>query len=641
MKNKTSRLAAALWACGVLGAAAQTPEPPGPVAPQVPVRRDAVATAAPGASPAGSAAPASAAPAPAIAAPAAVPATPSAATSAAPASAPAAAPVSAPTAAVFTPDYYVPGATVSPAAAAASSPAGTPAPTESAEPLRPGAAGSAAQPTPVRESPATVPALPDAAALPPNPITGTEVAPPVDQVVETPALREDLWGRVRRGYALPPLQSDLVRKWEQYYSTKPEYLQRMFDRGGRYLFHIVEELGKRAMPTELALLPFIESAFNPLAQSAARASGMWQFMPATGRHFDLRQNLFRDDRRSVIESTRAALDYLKQLNTTFGDWQLALAAYNWGQGNVARAQNGNRKSSRGTAYGELPMPDETRNYVPKLQAFANIVARPQDYGVQLPGLENHPYFLTVRVDRDIDVALAARLAGLPLDEFQALNPQMNKPVILAAGTPMLLLPFDNARRFQAEVSRHKGPFASWTAWVAPRTLKPAEAAQAVGMGEQELREINRIPPRMLVKAGSTLLVPRGASVQRDVSEHLADTASIALAPETVPGRKRMARVGPRGESVAAVARRYKVAPAQLAQWNGVSAGGSFKGGQQVVVGFVAGKAAARGRGHGTAVARAPSAGKGQASGARKTAASRQSRAVAKAPARKAVKVAKR
>ena len=192
----------------------------------------------------------------------------------------------------------------------------------------------------------------------------------------------------------------------------------MTERGSRYLFHVVEEIDKRGMPTELALLPFIESAFNPQAMSVARASGMWQFMPATGKDFDLKQNLFRDDRRDVLASTRAALDYLQMLHRQFGDWQLALAAYNWGQGSVQRAIDRNLKAGQPADYESLRMPDETRNYVPKLQAVKNIVMQPQAFAITLPALENHPYFLTVPITNDIDVDVAVRLAGISLDEFQ-------------------------------------------------------------------------------------------------------------------------------------------------------------------------------------------------------------------------------
>ncbi|MFL6660939.1 MAG: transglycosylase SLT domain-containing protein, partial [Rhizobacter sp.] len=242
--------------------------------------------------------------------------------------------------------------------------------------------------------------------------------------------RIDLWERLRAGFRVPDLDSDNVREWERWYSSRPDYVQRMTERGGRYLFHVVEELDRRHMPMELALLPFIESAFNPEAMSTAKASGMWQFVPSTGRDYLLKQNLFRDDRRDVLASTRAALDYLQRLYGMFGDWHLALAAYNWGEGNVQRAVARNQKAGLSTDYMNLKMPTETQQYVPKLQAVKNIVTRPQDFGLTLPELSNHPYFVTVAIERDIDVALAVQLAGVTLDDFKSLNPQMNKPVIL-------------------------------------------------------------------------------------------------------------------------------------------------------------------------------------------------------------------
>ncbi len=396
--------------------------------------------------------------------------------------------------------------------------------------------------------------------------------------------RVDLWQRLRSGFAMPTLDNELVRKWEQWYASRPDYVERMTTRGGRYLFHIVEELEKRGMPFELALLPMVESAFNPQAMSTARASGMWQFMPGTGRDFELKQNVFRDDRRGVLESTRAALDYLQRLHDQLGgDWQLALASYNWGQGNVTRAVQRNQRAGQAADYSSLRMPVETRNYLPKLQAVKNLIERPADFGLTLVPLQNHPFFLAVAIQRDIDVALAAELADVPLEEFQALNPQMNKPVILAAGTPQVLLPYDAANRFVRRLPSHRGPLASWTAWVAPKTLKPADAARQVGMSEAQLREVNRIPPRMLVKAGSTLLVPRGARIQNDVPERLADNAVIALAPESPPVRKTTVRAGRKGETVAAVARRYRLDAAQVARWNGVTPNATFKPGQSVVL----------------------------------------------------------
>lgn len=400
---------------------------------------------------------------------------------------------------------------------------------------------------------------------------------------EQDAVRLDLWQRVRDGFAMPDLDDERVRKWELHYAGRPDDVQRMTERGSRYLFHIVEEAHRRGLPLELALLPFIESAFNPQALSAARAAGMWQFMPATGRDFELTQNLFRDDRRDILASTRAAFDYLQMLHGIFGDWHLALAAYNWGQGNVQRAVARNRVRGLPTDYVSLRMPDETRDYVPKLQAVKNIIAAPSKFSLTLPALENHPYFLSVAIERDIDVDIAARLAGLSAEEFKQLNPQLNKPVILAAGTPRVLLPYDNANRFLRQLEIHRGALASWTAWVAPKTMQPADVARHVHMDEAELRAVNRIPPRMLIKRGSTLLVPRAAMRDDDVAVEIADSAMILFAPDAPPRRKRVLKVGKKGDSVAGVARRYGLDAAEVAAWNKVRVGATFRPGQFVTL----------------------------------------------------------
>lgn len=392
----------------------------------------------------------------------------------------------------------------------------------------------------------------------------------------------DLWDRIRRGYAMPDLNSDLVRDREQWYSARPDYIFRMTERSKKYLFHIVEELELRNMPTELALLPFIESAFNPQAVSGAKAAGMWQFMPATGKYFELKQNAFRDDRRDVLASTRAALDYLQKLYGMFGDWHLALAAYNWGEGSVGRSMAKNQRAGLATGYMDLNMPMETRFYVPKLQAVKNIVSRPDAYNSQLPLIENHPYFQSVTIHRDIDVALAARLAEVSLDDFKALNPSINRPVVMAAGTPQVLLPWDNAEVFQRNLESYGGGrLASWTVWVAPTTMRPADAAKRVGMGEAEFRSVNAIPPRVLIKAGSSLLVPRSNAMNHDVAEKVADNGQLSLAPEVV--LKRTVVRANKGDTVASIARKFKVNANQVAQWNKVGMSASFKPGQQLVV----------------------------------------------------------
>jgi len=392
----------------------------------------------------------------------------------------------------------------------------------------------------------------------------------------------DLWERIRRGYAMPTLDSDLVRERERWYESRPDYIERMTERSSKYLFHIVEELELRGMPTELALLPFVESAFNPHAVSSAKAAGMWQFMPATGKYFELKQNAFRDDRRDVLASTRAALDYLQKLNGMFGDWQLALAAYNWGEGNVARAIERNRKAGLGTGYAELKMPAETQLYVPKLQAIKNIVLDPRALGATLPAIENHPYFQTVEITRDIDVALAAKLADVALADFKALNPSMHKPVILAAGTPQILLPWDNASVFRVNLQANaERQLASWTAWQAPATMRSADVARKVGMAEEELRGVNQIPAGMMIKAGSTLLVRRSAQVRDDVAGTVADNAQLSLERQQLQVR-RVVKAG-KNDSVASLARRYKVAASSVAEWNKLSATAALQRGQRITL----------------------------------------------------------
>lgn len=405
---------------------------------------------------------------------------------------------------------------------------------------------------------------------------------------------KDLWERIRRGFAMPDLEHELVHDREQWYASRPEYMERMTARGSKYLFHIVEELERRNMPTELALLPYIESAYNPQAVSSAKAAGIWQFMPATGKSFDLRQNMFRDDRRDVLASTRAALDYLEQLHRMFGDWHLALAAYNWGQGNVGKAIKRNSGAGLPASYAELKMPDETRYYVPKLQAVKNIVANPARYRTQLPDIGNHPFFDTVALQRDMDVALIAQLADISEKDFRQLNPAVNKPVILAGGGTTILLPWDNATLFEQRLAQHSGPLASWTVWTVPNRMSVSQIANQLGVEESELRELNKIPPRMQVKAGSALLVPRQGAQDQDVPSHVADHGQILLAQEKPPApppriaapasraaapvRRSTLRVG-KGDSLIGLAREHGVSVSDLAQWNGLSTKASLKTGQ--------------------------------------------------------------
>jgi membrane-bound lytic murein transglycosylase D len=471
-------------------------------------------------------------------------------------------------------------------------------------------------PLPPLVKPAPAPAAGPAIGSPSAPIQSGNID---SRTVTTLALPVDIWERIRRGFGMPDLQNDIVRSQEQWYGQRPDYITRMTERSSKYMFHIVEELERRGMPTELALLPFIESAFNPQAVSSAKAAGMWQFIPSTGKHFDLKQNAFRDDRRDVLHSTRAALDYLQKLYGMFGDWHLALAAYNWGEGSVGRAIARNKREGLGTAYTDLNMPNETRNYVPKLQAVKNIVADPARFSARLPDIANHPYFQSVAITRDIDVQLAARLAQVKIEDFKSLNPSANKPLIMAAGTPQLLLPWDNAeifsRNLAAYVAGNSGQLASWTVWSAPATLKPADAAKRVGMSEAEFRSVNNIPAGMLIKSGSTLLIPRGAKIEHDVPEKVADNGQISLAPDIV--LRKTAVKARKGDTVASLAHRYKVSAAQVAQWNGSSTGATLKAGQNVVV-YLPMRAVAKGKGGTRVAAKAGSRGKAVAKSASKS-----------------------
>lgn len=447
------------------------------------------------------------------------------------------------------------------------------------EPLPPVAQVGKAR-VPAKPVPAVAAPVLAAPSYPSGPLSEIAATAAGAQAVADTSPPVDLWARIRRGFAMPGLESDLVRDREQWYSTRPDYILQMTERSRKYMFYIVEELEMRNMPSELALLPFVESAFNPQAVSHAKAAGMWQFMPATGRNFDLKQNVFRDDRRDVQASTRAALDYLQKLHVMFGDWHLALAAYNWGEGSVGRAIAKNRLAGLGVSYNELNMPMETRFYVPKLMALKNIVATPAAFNAKLPLIENHPFFTSVTLKRDIDVALAAKLAEVSEDDFKALNPAASRPVILAAGTPQILLPWDNAAIFQRNLEAYSGGrLASWTVWLAPTTLKTSEVAKQVGMTEEALRTLNNIPPRVLIKAGSSLLVPRSSHLETDVGVHTADNGQMLLAPETVL-KKTVVKAGKK-DTVATLALRYGVSTANLAEWNKTTTASAFAPGQAV------------------------------------------------------------
>ena len=339
---------------------------------------------------------------------------------------------------------------------------------------------------------------------------------------------DNLWLRIRDGFQMKPMNSPLEIEQVRWLSARPDYVNRSMARSSRYLFYIVQEVNARNMPTEIALLPFVESAFVTNAKSSAKAVGLWQFMPATGKDFQLTQNVFRDERRDVLQSTDAALDYLQRLNNQFGTWELALAAYNWGAGNVAKAQKRNLAAGLPTDYESLTMPRETRMYVPKLMAYRAIVLDPSAYGIVLPELENHPYFVAVDVGSDIDVALVIKLAEIPEDEFHSLNPSFNKPVILSNANQQILLPFGHAEIFQSNLKQYTKPLSTWTAVKVSKTETVDQAAKTLGVEADALRQVNGIPKGMRIKAGSTVIIPKTGNRSGDVSSAMADNASLSL-----------------------------------------------------------------------------------------------------------------
>ena len=381
--------------------------------------------------------------------------------------------------------------------------------------------------------------------------------------IDLTAVPPDLWDRIRTGFSMPNLSSPLVQDRQIWYASRPSYVKHMVERSKRYLYYIVQELEKRGMPTELALLPMVESAFNPMAYSRSHASGLWQFMPSTGKNYNLQQNKWYDGRRDVVASTDAALDYLQYLYEMHGDWYLALASYNWGENAVARAIEKNRAKGLPTDYLSLSMPNETRYYVPKLQALKNIIASPNAFGAELGAVPNAPYFVTVQKTRDMDVRVAAKLADMPLAEFLALNPGHNRPVIVASGTPALVLPADKANIFLANLESHAQPLVSWHIY----TLRPGEKLDHVaarnGISLARLKELNGIGRFTKVAPGYQLMLPlKGASL-----EPLPAMFQPPASPEARIAVRKLNYTVQRGDTLPRIAQRYKVSTDDLRTWN--------------------------------------------------------------------------
>lgn len=358
-----------------------------------------------------------------------------------------------------------------------------------------------------------------------NTTTDSTAAPTTAAIINT----NDLWERVRAGFAMPAMDTDLVHRHENQFTSKPEYLQRLFARSGKYLYFVVDEVQKRGIPTEIALLPMIESAYNPKAYSHAKASGIWQFIPTTGTHYGLEQTWWYDGRRDIYAATTAALDYLTTLHTMFGDWQLALAAYNWGEGSVQRAIARNQAKGLPTDYASLNMPAETRNYVPKLMAIRNLVSSPENFGITLPAVENKPYFAVISTTRHIDLELAAKFADMSVDEFLNFNPAYNQPVIAYKPARKLLVPIEKVDVFNEGLANHPETLLNWQAYQVMPGDTLDRLAQQYDTNPEQLQKINHITKQRL-KPGQLVLVPRKVELAK--STPAAPDLNLALATPT-------------------------------------------------------------------------------------------------------------
>ncbi|MDP2759875.1 MAG: transglycosylase SLT domain-containing protein [Sideroxyarcus sp.] len=383
-----------------------------------------------------------------------------------------------------------------------------------------------------------------------------------EQYPEMTALPEDdVWQRIRNGFSMDDLDSPLIKRHEKWYASHPDYVLRMSDRAKRYLFHITEEVERRGMPAEIALLPIIESAFNPGANSVARASGIWQFIPSTGKHFGMEQNWWYDGRRDVISATNGALDYLQKLHDQFGDWHLALAAYNWGENAVARAQATNRRRGKPTDYAHLKMPRETRNYVPKLLAIKHIVSDPERFGLVLQEIPNQPYFAAVTPPEPMDVKIAAELSEVSMEEFLALNPGHNRPVILHDQADVLLLPVDKVEIFRSNMEKNDQRLVSWRAYESRKGESFAEIANRFDIPLDQLRAANGLSRYAIQSNGQTLLVPVD---ENDTSGEFSPFNMHATAVQEMSGLVYMVR---KGDTISGIARRFHVSQNSLIAMN--------------------------------------------------------------------------
>jgi membrane-bound lytic murein transglycosylase D len=395
---------------------------------------------------------------------------------------------------------------------------------------------------------------------------------------------DDLFDRMRAGFALDEVQEPAIDQQLAWFEHNPEYLERVFQRGQRYMYHVITEVEARGMPLEFALLPVVESAYEPFAYSVSRAAGLWQFIPGTGTRFGLKQDWWYDGRRDVIESTRAALDYLQALHDQFdGDWLLAIAAYNVGENTVQRELDYNRAHGRPTDFWHLTLPAETRAYVPKLLAMKRLMAEPERYGLEFAVIPNEPYFAVIDTNSQIDLKIAAHLAGTSYDELVALNPGYNRWATDPDGPHRMLVPIDNADGFEAALKtlspEDRVPF---TAHEVTRRDTLAMIAKQYGVSATVIAKINDLKGSK-VTPGETLKIPQ---VSGELPDKVLLAASRVDRPQTDVGGRKQRQIVYRvraGETLSSIARRHGIPVSTLAHLNNMGTADALVKGQRLVI----------------------------------------------------------
>ncbi len=406
-----------------------------------------------------------------------------------------------------------------------------------------------------------------------------------DQLIAT-HLHVDLWERIRAGYAMPVLDSPLVARHEQWFINNPEYLDSMMSRARLYLYYIVEEVEKRGKPMEIALLPAIESAYKPQAYSRARAAGLWQFIPSTGRLYGLEMNWWYDGRNDVMASTGAALDYLEKLHDQFDDWQLALAAYNCGEGKVERLVAENRRKGLPTDFSALKkLPKETKNYVPKLMAMANLIADPARYGLQITAIPNTEYFARVVTDGQIDLGVVARLTDMPVDELFMINPGYQRWITDPKGPHALLVPADKKDALIEGLTKlTEEERVQWARHQVRRGDTISRVAGRYNVSVDSIRTANSMASNHLT-TGQNLLIPVSANKLTAVPPP-AILKTVNASVQRDAGSSERVKILHRvrsGESLWSIARKYKVYVRQLREWNLLETDDTLRLGQRLFI----------------------------------------------------------